>query len=112
MRDFVIGIGVAAVVATTGVALAGQPAYVGTWGTDAAQCKNSQEVSDAPMLIRKGGYDSHEAHCTFTSIQKSGTTWNMKTKCSVEGDQQTGTLTLSVKGQTLTVDGRWKLERC
>lgn len=112
MRQLMIGIGIAALVATAVAAHAGQPAYVGKWGKDADQCKSGQEISNAPMLIRKGGYDSHEVHCTFTSIKRSGTTWNMKTKCSVEGDQQTGTLTLSVKGKTLTVDGRWKLKRC
>ena len=96
----------------TCAAQAGQPAYVGTWGKDAAQCKNSQETSDAPMLIAKNGYDSHEAHCTFSSIKKSGNTWTMRTTCSVQGDQQVGKMTLSVNGETVTVDGKWKLKRC
>ena len=96
----------------TSAALAGQPAYVGTWGKNAAQCKNGQDTSDAPMLITRQGYDSHEAHCTFSSIKKSGSTWAMQTKCSVQGDQQVGKMTLSVSGKTLTVDGTWKLKRC
>jgi len=90
----------------------GQPAYVGTWGKDAAQCKNGQEITNAPMLISKNGYDSHEVHCKFTSVRKSSSTWTMKTKCSVEGDQQTGRLELSIKGKFLIVDGSHKLQRC
>lgn len=91
---------------------AGQPAYVGTWGKDAAQCRNSQETDAAPMLITRKGYDSHETHCRFSSIKKSGSTWAMQTTCSVQGDQQAGKMTLSVRGKTLTVDGKWTLQRC
>ncbi|MGI9522903.1 MAG: hypothetical protein ACR2PG_14790 [Hyphomicrobiaceae bacterium] len=95
-----------------GVAQAGEPAYVGKWGKDAEQCKNGQEINNAPMLITRNGYNSHEVHCTFSSIKQSGKTWTMKTKRSVEGDQQTGKMTLSVAGETLTMDGTWKLQRC
>ena len=91
---------------------AGQPAYVGKWGKDAAHCKSGQEIMNAPMLISKNGYDSHEVHCKFTSSKKSGNTWTMKTKCFVEGDQQTGSLKLAIKGKSLIVDGSHKLKRC
>ena len=112
MRILIAGLLTTAMAFGAGTADAGQPAYVGKWGKDAAQCKNGQEIKNAPMLIAKNGYDSHEVHCSFSSIKKSGNTWTMKTKCSVAGDQQVGTLTLSVADQTLTVDGNWKLKRC
>lgn len=93
-------------------AYAGEPAYVGTWGNDATQCKKPQESQNAPMVVTANGYDQHEAHCTFSSIEKSGEIWTMKTTCSVEGDEQTGQMTLSVTGNTLTIDGTSKWQRC
>jgi len=93
-------------------AMAGQPAYVGKWGNNQAQCRTGQEITNAPMLIRKGGYDLHEVHCTFRSITKKGSTWMMNTICSVEGDKQRGKLTLTMSGKHLIVDGNFKLERC
>ena len=98
--------------ATVFAAQAGQPAYVGKWGKDQTQCRSGQEITNAPMLLRKNGYDSHEVHCTFSSIRKTGNTWTMNTKCSVEGDQQRGKLTLTISGKHLIVDGNFKLERC
>ena len=65
----------------------GQPAYVGKWGKDAA-------------------------HCKFTSSKKSGNSFPVPTISSVEGDQQTGSLKLAIKGKSLIVDGSHKLKRC
>lgn len=38
-------------------ALATEPAYVGTWGVSAVQCKIRQDRQGAPMVIRAKGYD-------------------------------------------------------
>lgn len=51
-------------------ALATEPAYVGTWGVSAVQCKIRQDRQGAPMVIRAKGYDQNEAHCNFTSVKK------------------------------------------
>lgn len=82
---------------------AADPAYVGTWGDDAAQCKNSQETSDAPLMITAKGYDQHETHCSFVSVSPKGNGWMMKAKCSVEGDAQTETLEMSVSNDKLSI---------
>lgn len=82
---------------------ASAPAFVGTWGNDAAQCAVPQELQGAPMVISASGYDQHEAHCKFSNLKGNGPTWTLKALCSVEGDQQIEELTLTVKGNTLTI---------
>jgi hypothetical protein len=91
------------------------PEYVGTWATQAAQCRLGQESQDAPMIIRRDGYDQHEAHCTFKSISKRGTTWTALASCMVEGDTQELGFTMQVAGNRLTIRdefGTRVLTRC
>lgn len=82
---------------------AAEPAYVGTWGRDAAQCKVPQDREGAPTILAARRYDSHEAHCAFNSVKKSAGAWKVNARCSVEGDRQTDTFTLRVSGDTLTM---------
>ena len=82
-------------------ARAADPAYVGTWGTNAAQCKVPQDQEGAPMIITAKGYDQHEAHCAFSSVKKKGQRWKIAAKCSVEGDSQKNILLLGVTGDVL-----------
>lgn len=86
-------------------------AYVGTWASDPAQCRNGQEAEDAPLVMRANGYDQHEAHCTFSAIARRGTAWDVKARCRVEGNMQNETFRLEVVGNTLTISGR-TLQRC
>jgi Protein of unknown function (DUF3617) len=117
-RTFLAGAAIAAAMAlgsTTALA-AKAPAYAGTWGTNAKQCANPQDVQDAPMAISATGYDQHETHCTFSNIKRKGLNWKMKASCSVEGDVQVEPLSLTVKAKTLIY--QWgtgaaqKLVRC
>ncbi|MFN3868957.1 MAG: hypothetical protein ACK4MF_07830 [Hyphomicrobiaceae bacterium] len=97
------------------VAAAAEPAYAGTWGIDAAQCKVPQDRQGAPMIVTAKGYDQHEAHCTFTSVKRSGQGWAVAAECSVESDKQKDAFTLSVVGDTLTIahgKQKQKLKRC
>jgi hypothetical protein len=92
-----------------------QPAYVGTWASKPAQCKIDQSMEGAPLIMRRDGYDQHEAHCTFSNIQAKGSTWTLRATCSVEGDKQTIPLTLSVAKDRLTIGdkfGKRVLQRC
>lgn len=82
-------------------ARAGTPAFAGTWGKDAAECKVPQDQQGAPMMISAKGYDQHEAHCTFASIGRKGRVWKIDARCSVEGDKQKDTFTLQLKGDKL-----------
>ena len=91
----------AAMIAVAIPAHAADPAYVGTWGTDAAQCKVPQEQEGAPMVITATGYDQHEAHCMFASVKKNGSAWKVRAKCSVEGNSQKDVLLLRVTGDVL-----------
>ena len=96
-------------------AIAAEPAYVGTWGTNAAQCKIPQEQQGAPMVFSAKGYDQHEAHCTFKSVKPTAGGWNIAAECSVEGDQQKDAFSLKVvSGALIMGHGRStrKFVRC
>ena len=99
-----------------GSASASAQAYVGTWGTNAAQCRVDQSRQNAPLILSRNRYDQHEAHCTFASVQKTGSSsWRMRARCSVEGDRQAHTFDISVDGRTLTLRdgyGSRRLVRC
>ncbi len=96
-------------------ARAEEPAYVGTWGTDAAQCKIAQDAEGAPLVITKDRYDQHEAHCVFKSVTPEAALFKIVAECSVEGDTQAQDFTLTAAGDSLTwADGSGALEliRC
>lgn len=82
---------------------AADPAYVGTWASDLAQCGVAQERPEAPLVISKDGYDQHETHCRFTSVDGEDGDWRVKSECTVEGSAQPYDFTLTVSGTTLTV---------
>jgi len=84
-------------------ALAADPAYVGTWASDLAQCKVPQERQEAPLVLSKDGYDQYETHCKFTSVEGADSDWKVKSDCTVEGNAQPYDFTLTVSGDTLTV---------
>ena len=97
------------------LARAGGDDFVGTWTYDLTQCKAPQDASEAPMVVTKGGYDQHETHCTFKSVEGTGPDWKVKAECTVEGDTQALDMTLTVSGDTLTVaddNGTRDLLRC
>jgi len=54
------------------------------------------------MVLRRDGYDQHEAHCKFTRVAKGGA-WSVKARCVVEGNNVNINLTLAVAGDRLTV---------
>lgn len=91
-------------------------AYVGTWGTNAAQCRVDQSRQNAPLVLGRSRYDQHEAHCTFSSVRKTGaSSWQIGARCSVEGDRQSHTFNISVEGNSLMLADRYgsrRLVRC
>lgn len=109
-----------ACLAAVGLALAASavgaaPVYVGKWAADPAHCMRDQSSENAPLVMTAKGYDQHEAHCTFSSvIATARDTWRVKGACSVEGDKQPLSMTLSVKGNKLTMrdTGIRRLHRC
>jgi hypothetical protein len=95
--------------------LAQSPAYVGTWASGAAQCRVGQEEENAPMVMRRDGYDQHEAHCKFTSVAAKGAEWSVKARCLVEGNNMNINFTLAVAGDRLTLRderGTSSYQRC
>lgn len=90
-------------------------AYFGTWASQPAQCKIGQDRQNAPMVMTRDGYDQHETHCTFNSVRQKGSSWVARAACTVEGDTQTMTLTLSVDNDRLTMRderGARVMQRC
>ena len=83
--------------------VAGEPAYIGTWAEDSAQCSKPQDVQDAPMIMSKDRFDQHEAHCEFTSVSGNGNEWKVTSKCSVEGDEQPYEFGMSVADKNLAM---------
>jgi hypothetical protein len=93
----------------------GEPAYVGTWASDLAQCKVGQEKQEAPLVFSKDGYDQYETHCKFKSATASEEEWKVSADCTVEGNAQPYDFTLTVSGDTLTftdTTGARDLLRC
>ncbi len=84
-------------------ARADDPAYVGTWASDLAQCKVPQERQEAPLVLSKDGYDQYETHCRFKSAEGTDGDWKIKSDCTVEGSAEPYDFTLTVSGDTLTV---------
>jgi hypothetical protein len=101
---------------TFGAGAVSAQAYVGTWGTNAAQCRVDQSRQNAPLVLGRSRYDQHEAHCTFSRVRKTGaSSWQIGARCSVEGDRQSHTFNISVEGNSLTLADRYgsrRLVRC
>jgi hypothetical protein len=101
---------------TLGTTGASAQAYVGKWGANPVQCVIDQGLQGAPMIVRRNRYDQHETHCRFASIRKTGkASWRMRARCSIEGNRQMHTFTMSVQGNFMTVRdarGARNLVRC
>lgn len=92
------------IVTALGTTAASAQSYVGTWAANPVQCAIDQSLQGAPMIVRRNGYDQHEAHCRFTNIRKSGAaSWRVRARCTVEGDRQSHTFTISVNGPSMTI---------
>ncbi|MFA5901432.1 MAG: hypothetical protein WC829_20205 [Hyphomicrobium sp.] len=96
----------AAVLATAIVsvapAVAGDPAFVGTWSLDPANCGAGQESENAPLVIAKDRYDQHESHCSFKSVAGGDGEWKIASQCSIEGSPTDYDFSLILSGNTLT----------
>ena len=85
----------------TAPAIAADPAFIGTWGADQAQCKNKQDNEGAPMVFTKDGYDQHETHCKFKSVDGKESSWKISSECTVEGSAEKFDFTLTVDGDKM-----------
>ena len=105
-----------AVLGAAGVAEARAADYSGTWASNPRQCRTGQDRQNAPLVLTRTRYDQHEAHCSFASVRQIGTgVWRVDARCSVEGDRQRQSMTLTVRGDRLIVQdgqGERRLIRC
>jgi hypothetical protein len=85
-------------------ARAGEATYAGTWASDLAQCKVGQDKQEAPLVLSKDGYDQHETHCKFKSVEPgTDNEWKVSADCTVEGSAEPYDFSLTVSGDTLTI---------
>lgn len=98
---------------------AAAPAFIGRWGIDLAQCALAQESEGAPMILRADGYDQHEAHCDFNTVNQTGPgQWHVTGQCDVEGDSQPTDENFAIADGNLEQwsgdrkAGVWTLVRC
>lgn len=113
MRPFPVAIAMLVSIATT--ASAADPAYVGTWGKDAAECAVPQEEQGAPLKFSADGYDQHEVHCKFGKVTAKTAKWDVDASCSAQGDTLDLQFSLAVDGEFMTMTdefGSRNLMRC
>jgi hypothetical protein len=103
MKRSLGGATLAATLVASVAAHAGDPAFVGTWASDLAQCKVGQDRQEAPLVLSKDGYDQHETHCKFKSVDGADGEWKVTSDCTIEGSAEPYDFTLTVSGDTLTV---------
>lgn len=84
-------------------ARAEEPAFVGTWSLDPANCSALQESENAPLVIAKDRYDQHESHCAFKSVDGGNGEWKVTSECTIEGSAMPYDFSLTLSGDTLTV---------
>ena len=82
-------------------AAAADAPFVGTWASDKGQCKIPQDKESAPMVFTMAGYDQHETHCKFKSVDGKDKVWKVASECTVEGDTQKWDFTLTVDGDKM-----------
>jgi hypothetical protein len=92
----------AMVVVCSAASRAADAPVIGTWSLDPANCKAGQESENAPLVITREGYDQHESHCTFKSVEAKDGDTNITSECMVEGGAMPYDFTLTVSGDTLT----------
>ncbi len=83
-------------------ARAEDPAFVGKWSLDPANCGAAQETANAPLVIAKDRYDQHESHCAFKSVTGGNSEWKIAAECTVEGGAMPYDFGLTLSGDTLT----------
>jgi hypothetical protein len=117
VKSAVAAMGVCLGVVCLVTSAAAEPTFAGAWSADVKNCRVPQEMENAPMLISPKGYDQPEVHCTFLNLVKSGRTYQAATRCSVQGDSQTGTIRIVMANRTvmnMSLDGgaAIKMHRC
>lgn len=83
-------------------AFAEDPAFVGKWSLDPANCGAAQETEKAPLVIAKDRYNQHESHCAFKSVEGGNGEWKIAAECTVEGGAMPYDFSLTLSGDTLT----------
>jgi hypothetical protein len=101
---FTLATGLALTAAAGAPALAADAGYIGTWATDKGQCKVAQDKEGAPMVFTKDGYDQHETHCKFKSVDGTDKVFKVAAECAVEGDTQKWDFTLTVDGDKMFME--------
>lgn len=80
--------------------------FDGRWSSASGACGKDQAEENAPVLIRNGRYDQHEAHCRWGALTPAGVgAWTAKGTCSVEGSPSKGAFRFALSGTELSMRG-------
>ena len=77
------------------------PAYLGTWGTSLADCKQPLDAKDGPAVLTEKDYVQYQTHCTFGPLVYHRYAWHTKAVCDTAGTKQDDSLDISVSGDAL-----------
>jgi len=102
-RAAALGFLVVAVAVASGAFAEPAPPFVGKWAAQPAQCRLGHDSPEAPMIVRRDGYDQHEAHCTFKSVRPQPPAWAIKAECTVEGNKEDYDFVFQVANNRLTI---------
>jgi hypothetical protein len=116
MKRAALVVAAAALAALCGAAHAAEP-WVGTWAAEKSWCR-SKEFEERPIVITRKGYEGLENRCRFTSIEKRGSKWHLRARCSSEGRSYRERYIYELRGQKLVIifpdrgDGEETFVRC
>lgn len=79
-------------------------AFVGTWASDAAECR---PALGAGVRISRRRAEGYGGVCSFGSVQREGSAWRVKAVCAGSGTTWNANINLAVSGDRL----RWSSER-
>ena len=102
-RAAALGFLVVAVAVASGAFAEPASPFVGKWAAQPAQCRLGHDSPEAPMIVRRDGYDQHEAHCTFKSVRPQPPAWAIKAECTVEGNKEDYDFVFQVANNRLTI---------
>jgi len=85
-------------------ALTAAETFMGTWASDAAECR---PALGAGVRISRRRAEGYGGVCSFGSVQREGSAWRVKAVCAGSGTTWNANINLSVSGDRL----RWSSER-
>lgn len=122
MRHLPLHAGITAALAALATpAFADEPIYAGIWSKRMEHCSTDQKRPGAPMIVTAEGFDQHELHCKFGTIEPAANSdaarpeWRVVADCTWKGTATSMEMTWSISGETLSITDKGginQLKKC